>query len=107
MRFRTRTWVVISVLCFLMAGIFWQLSARLERRAAGAAGAAAAANGSNGPAGIASSNVPAGVQTNVTPLLAPAVTARTNAANVAAIDPFAHRLANTTQPLDVLMHSEQ
>src|SRR3989442_606329 len=37
MQLRTRTWVVISLLCFLAAVFFWQLGEKLDARAKAAA----------------------------------------------------------------------
>ena len=107
MHFRTRTWVIISLFCLLMAGVFWQLSARLERRTA-----LEAASRTNAPAGVVSSNVLStnslsSLQPAATVPVAPPASTKTNAANVAALDPFAHRLANTTKSLDELLRSDQ
>ncbi|MEY2410578.1 MAG: hypothetical protein QOF48_3248 [Verrucomicrobiota bacterium] len=105
MRFQTRTWVILSLLCFAGAGIFWQLSARLERRAA----LEAASHPTNGPVGNISpstaqpvSNVPPAIS-NAVP---PGAVGKTNAAGTALLDPFAHRLSNTRLTLDELIHSD-
>src|SRR5262245_37612373 len=101
MQFRTRTWFVISLLCFLVAAIFWQLAERKALRDKAAADQAAAAT--NAPAGGAAPNPnPAAPPTAP----APAAAAQPNAAN-AATNPFPFRLSNTAKSIEQLGRSAQ
>jgi len=89
MPLRTRTWFIISALCFLVAAIFWQLA---ERKAArDKAARDNAANATNAPASPAP-GTPA---------------AATNAAAIATNDPLRLRLSNTTKSTDELSRSDQ
>lgn len=91
MHFRTRTWFVISVLCFLAAAIFWQLG---ERKAARdkSAREQAAPGSPTAPAGtVPATGAPA--VTNVT-------SQRTNSLGE-------HRLSNTAKDDEEMSRSEQ
>ena len=97
MHLRTRTWFIISLLCFLVAAIFWQLAERKSARDKSARDQAAALT--NAPVAVPAAN-PATVQ----PAAAPA--AQTNAAN-GTKDPFPFRLSNTSKSIDQLSRSAQ
>src|SRR5688572_6337236 len=96
MHLRTRTWFIISLLCFLAAAIFWQLG---ERKAARdqtdrqqATRPPAPSTGPTAPGPTAPSAAAAAV-TNASAL-------RTNSS-------VEHRLTNTTKDVDELSRSEQ
>ena len=92
MHFRPRTWAAISLLCFLVAAVFWRLARQAEDRTRSQAPAA------NSPATVTK---PATV-----PTAPPVSVPQTNAANTVATNPFPHRLQNTAKTLDQLMVSD-
>lgn len=93
MPLRTRTWFIISALCFLAAAIFWQLAERKSARDKATRQDAAA------------TNAPASLGTPAAPAIP---TAATNAAAGAATnDPLRFRLSNTTKDVDELRRSDQ
>jgi subtilisin family serine protease len=97
MHLRTRTWFVISLLCFLVAAIFWQLG---ERKAARDKAAQEQAPGSITPAtGPATPGV-------TTPAAA-AAAAVTNVSTLRTNNSLEHRLTNTGKDEDELSRSEQ
>src|SRR6266536_3302767 len=101
MHLRTRTWFIISLLCFLAAAIFWQLGQRKAARDQAARESAAAL--SNAPV------VPVAPASNALPARSPAPAAaagRTNAANPAPNESLQYRLSNTPQGIDELSRSE-
>ena len=98
MHLRTRTWFILSLLCFLAAAIFWQLG---ERKAARDKARENAAGLTNTPA-APTPNVPPPPN----PATAPAP-AGTNAASNAANESFRYRLSNTPKTIDELSRSEQ
>src|SRR6266540_308115 len=105
MHFRTRTWVIISLLCFLAAVFFWQLGEKLDARAK----AAAQRRGTNGSSGAnrpVSTATPAPAPPNESPAAAPA-TIKTNSANALATNLFPHRLSNTRRSLEDLLHADE
>jgi subtilisin-like proprotein convertase family protein len=92
MHFRTRTWFIISLLCFLAALVFLRLGERKAARDRAAREAAAAA-GTNAPTPGAAA--------------VPGVGAgKTNAA-VTPTNAFPYRLSNTQKTVDELLRSEQ
>ncbi len=97
MHLRTRTWFIISLLCFLAAAIFWQLGQRKAARDQAARESAAALT--NAPV------APVAPATNAVPGRNPvpgAAVARTNAAN----ESFQYRLSNTPKGIDELSRTE-
>ena len=105
MQLRTRTWVIISVLCFLAAAFFWQLGEWLDTRAK----AGAQFQGTNGsPAATRpdSTATPAPTPPGAAPAAAPA-TIKTNSAKAQGKDLYPHRLSNTDRSLDDLLHSDE
>src|SRR6266516_6421550 len=104
MHLRTRTWFIISLLCFLAALVCRQLAERKAARDKTARDNAPAL--SNAPA------APAAPALNGTPSPKPtaaavATGAGTNAVNHAVNDSLLHRLSNTPKTLDELSRSEQ
>lgn len=95
MHLRTRTWFVISLLCFVAAAVFWQLGERKSARDRAARESAKAAT--NSPAVDAASSSAAPV-----PAVAPVKTNTTAQVRQAA---FPHRLTNTTMTVDQLSRS--
>src|ERR1041385_7871307 len=100
MQLRTRTWVLLSLLCFVGAAVFWKLgNERMAQRQK--------ATSEAGPAPGRSSN-----QAQSTPPLPPAQNAGPAAAPsarspVVPANPLLRlRLSNTAQPLDQLMRSD-
>src|SRR6266496_1582800 len=105
MQLRTRTWVIISLLCFLAAVFFWQLGEKLDARAK----ADAQRRGTNGSSGAdrpVSTATPAPASPSAAPAAAPA-TIKTNSANALATNLFPHRLSNTTRSLEDLLHADE
>jgi hypothetical protein len=97
MHLRTRTWFVISLLCFLAAAIFWQLG---ERKAARDKAAQEQAPDPSTPAtGPATPGV-------TTPAAA-AAAAMTNVSTLRTNNSLEHRLTNTGKDEDELSRSEQ
>jgi subtilisin-like proprotein convertase family protein len=90
MPLRTRTWFIISALCFLAAVVFWQLAGRKAARDKAAREAAA----TNAPAGPGA------------PAATPAVPAVATNAAAAANDPLRLRLSNTAKGVDELTRSD-
>jgi subtilisin-like proprotein convertase family protein len=99
MQLRTRTWLVISLLCFVLAGVFWQMARRKE-----------AERDRLLAERVAATNVP-----TASPAPRPAVIS-TNAVRVAntnsALLPSGTnnlqvRVSNTDKPLEELLSSEQ
>src|SRR6266545_2479740 len=105
MHLQTRTWVIISVLCFLAATFFWQLGEYLDARAK----AAAQRRGTNSSPGATRPDptaTPAPNQPNAAP--APASTmAKTNSANALDKESYPHQLRNTPRELDDLLRAEE
>src|ERR1051325_9332393 len=100
MQLRTRSWVLLSLLCFVGAAVFWKLgNERMAQRLKAASEA--------GPAPGRSSN-----QAQSTPPLPPAQNAGPAAAPsarspVVPANPLLRlRMSNTAQPLDQLMRSD-
>lgn len=89
MPLRTRTWFIISALCFLVAAIFWQLAERKAARDKAARESTTATT--NAPAASGAAAVPA---------------AATNAA-LATNDPLRLRLSNTARTVDELSRSDR
>jgi len=111
MQLRTRTWIAISLGCFLAAYLFWQLAGSLERRDnASAARKRAEAAGqppSAGEPGTGPQSSAASAPTNGVPLPAsvPAASAATNSA--ARKEPFPYRVSNTPKSVNELGRSDQ
>ena len=109
MPFRTRTWFIISLLCFVLAGVFWQLAKHKEAQRDRAVAERAATNAPAVPALSSSAT------TNAAPALAPTApvapvapaVAKTNAASLIASNDFPHRLSNSAKDLDELLRSDQ
>ena len=92
MPFKTRTWVIISLLCLLAAAFFWQLAARKEAEQALINAARLATNAAAAPTPPPVPAAPAALPP----------TAKTNAGN-AATQPFPHRLSNTARSMEELL----
>ncbi len=111
MHLRTRTWFLISLLCFVGAAIFWQIAERKSARdqadlAARRAAAAAAAPGTNANVSPAPASTPGAPGTPAGATNAgPAVT-RTNASAIATNRFLRHRLANTSKNVGELSRSD-
>src|SRR5262245_55276137 len=101
MHFRTRTWFMISVLCFLGALIFWQLGERKAARDRSARERAAGLTNST-PAGPGGGGGPG---TGAAPTNA-AAAAPTNTAAVQKTNAFPYRLSNTTKTVNELIRSD-
>src|SRR5437867_11927912 len=102
MQLRTRTWVIISVLCFLAAAFFWQLGEWLDTRAK-AGDQFQGTNGSPAATRPDSTATPAPTPPRAAPAAAPA-TIKTNSATAQGQDIYAHRLSNTDTSLHDLLH---
>src|SRR5881396_3210593 len=116
MHLRTRTWFIISLLCFLAAAIFWQLAERKAARDKAARESAAresaareiAAGQTNAPATPAPQPNPPRQPAPAPPSPGPAAAAaRTNAANNATNGSLRYRLSNTAKSVDQLSRSDQ
>src|SRR6185295_185762 len=103
MHFRTRTWFVISLLCFVAAAVFWQLGQRAERERD--LSRIEAAKATNAPATAAPGPNPPVVPASPAPSVPPAT--KTNSANAVTQDAFPHRLSNTAKDVEELSRSEQ
>src|SRR5688572_3078046 len=101
MHFRTRTWFIISLLCFFAAAVFWQLAERKAERDRARQPVESSAPAS----GLVPSTGGQPGSTGGTP--APAPVATTNAATISTNDPFRFRLSNTAKGVDELSRSEQ
>src|SRR6185503_9171732 len=103
MHLQTRTWVIISVLCFLAAAFFWQLGEFLDARAK----ARAQNQATNGSAGATQ---PANATSGPTSGAAPAsatVTNKTNSLNALGKELYKHQLTNTWRSLDDLVRADE
>ena len=105
MHLRTRTWVVLSLLCFLAAAIFWQLA---ERKASRDKAAREKATREKAAALTNAPTVPSPVGSQPRQP-SPAVTGAisTNAAHNPSNESFPLRLSNTPKSLDELSRSDQ
>jgi len=101
MHLPTRIWVLISLLCFVLAGVFWHLARRKE---AGIERVLAGQEATNAPA-ASTAPVPA-INPAIPPTNVPAAVQKTNAAQAAPENRFPHRLANTAKTLEDLMRSD-
>src|SRR4051812_15712608 len=111
MHLKTRTWVLISVLCFILAGYFWHLGNerwRRDMRSHPESPGTATSNLAPHVSRPTPDSVPikelgtANFHHSSPPLLAP-----TNATNVARSNPLlTNRLSNTSVPLKDLMRND-
>jgi subtilisin-like proprotein convertase family protein len=97
MHLRTRTWFIISLLCFLAAAIFWQLAERKYQRDKAARESAVPT-----VPGAPNANQPGAAA----PVQPPAGAAATNAINLSTNDPLRYRLSNTAKTLDELSRTD-
>src|ERR1051325_2493511 len=100
MQLRTRTWVLLCLLCFAGAAIFWELgNQRMAQRQKAASEAVPAPDRSSNQA---QSTPPLPPARNAAPAVPPSARSPVLPAN-----PLLRlRLSNTTQPLDQLMRSD-
>src|SRR5437868_5136607 len=105
MHLKTRTWFLVSLLCFGLAGYFWHLGNERSRR--DSLSATNAATPAGAPIKALGANNFHHVPSLLTSVAAPASPAQAKAPKVPRSNPLlTNRLSNTSKPLKELMRSE-